>query len=332
VEDKMRLGIIGCGIITQEAHVPALLCMKGKIEVVALCNHSRQKAHIVRDLLGNPEIPIFLSWETMIQEQKNLDAVLIALPIMQNYSVSTACLDAGIAVLCEKPAGANADEAKKTLGYASSKKPLYMIGENFQFKPSVSKAIEIIESGKIGRLHSIQMCIFQFISVDNKFNKTQWRANNEYPGGYLMDGGVHSIHILQQIAGPVESVLGKTLCINPKLGTHDLGFAIFKHTGGVITSFNMALQNAGFTNTLKLFGTNGSLIVSDDEIKMISPEEEIQIFQIENEDTFYLEWQNFYHAFASGTSLSVQQEDVVRDVQVIEAILQSSKEGKEIIL
>ena len=60
----MKIGIIGCGIITQEAHVPALLRLKDSIEVVALCNHSKKKALIVRDLLGNPELPIFTSWET----------------------------------------------------------------------------------------------------------------------------------------------------------------------------------------------------------------------------------------------------------------------------
>lgn len=328
----MKIGIIGCGIITQEAHVPALLRLKDSIEVVALCNHSKKKALIVRDLLGNPELPIFTSWETMIQQQKDLDAVLIALPILLNYPVSKAYLNAGIAVLCEKPAGSNATEAKKTLELVSSEKPLYMIAENFHFKKSSIKAKEIIESGQIGSLHSIQMNVFSFMQVDSKFNTTQWRRHNEYLGGYLMDGGVHNVHALQQIAGPVKNVMGRTLSINPSLGTDDLGFAILKHESGVITSYNMALQHAGSEDTLKLFCTDGALVVQDDEIQMYSPEGKIQRIKIEEEDSFFLEWQDFYTAFSTNTKPSVSQEDVVRDVEVIEGILQSSKEGKDITI
>ena len=328
----MKIGIIGCGIITQEAHVPALLRLKDEIEVVALCNHSERKAFVVQELLGNPEIPVFTSWEVMIEEQKDLDAVLIALPITLNYPVSKACLEAGIAVLCEKPAGANAIEAEKTMEFIALDKPLYMIAENFHFKSSIIKAKEILESGKIGTIHSIQMNKFSFMQVDNKYNKTQWRCNNEYSGGYLMDGGIHNVHALQQIAGPVESVMGRTLCINPKLGTHDLGFAILKHTSGVVTSYNMALQNAGSVDKLEIFCTDGSLIVDDDEIKIISPVGEVQSIKIENEDSFFLEWQDFYNAFTGRSKVSVKQEDVLRDVRVIDSILRSSKEGKVITL
>lgn len=328
----MKLGIIGCGIITQEAHVPALLRLKDKIEVIALCNHSEGKALKVRDLLGNKDTPVFTSWERMIKEQKDLDAVLIALPILLNYPVSKACLDAGISVLCEKPAGANAEEAKKTWELITADKVIYMIAENNHFIPSISKAKELVESGKIGKLHSIQMNVFQFMKLDNKFNQTQWRCHNEYPGGYLMDGGVHNVHVLQQIAGPVENVMGRTLSINPKLGTHDLSFAILKHSNGVITSYNMALQNASVEDKLKIFGSAGSLIVDDEEIKFISSEGEIQVIKIEHEDSFYLEWQDFYNAFTGNMKSSVKQEDVVRDVMVVESILRSGKEGKEIFI
>lgn len=328
----MKIGIIGCGIITQDAHIPALMRLKKDIDVIAICNHSEGKAHIVRDLLGNKEIPVYTNWEIMIKEQRDLDAVLIALPIPLNYPVSKACLDAGIAVLCEKPAGANIIEAERTIEFISPDKPLYMIAENFQFLPYISKVKEILESEKVGKLHSIQMNNFFFMEVDSKFNKTQWRCNNEYPGGYLLDGGVHNIHVLEQIAGPVENVMGRTLSINPKLGTHDLGFALLKHTNGVVTSYNMALQNSNTNDKLKLFCTYGALIVDNEEIKIISSKGEEQIIKVDNEDTFYLEWQDFYNAYTGISKASVKQEDVIRDVRVVESILLSSKEGKEVII
>ncbi len=328
----MNIGIIGCGIITQEAHVPALLRLKEKIKVVALCNHSEDKAMRVKKLLALPELPIYKTWQEMIQNRSDLDAVLIALPITLNYEVSKACLEAGIAVLCEKPVAAESVQAEKTLQWKTPDTPLYMTGENFQFKRSTQEAIKIIKSGRIGKLHSIQMNIFRFTFVDNKYNKTLWRSNNEYPGGYLMDGGVHNIHTLQQIAGPIESVMAKTLSINPKLGTHDTGFAIFKHASGVTTSYTMALQHSAPAEKLKLFCTNGSLFVTDNEIIIMNEKGDVETITVENENTFYLEWLDFYTAFTTHSKASLSQEIVVRDVKVVEKMLESSKTGKEVFL
>ena len=63
----MKIGIIGCGIITQEAHVPALVELKDTIEVIALCNHSRPKAEHTAMLLGKPSLPIYSDWKEMFR-------------------------------------------------------------------------------------------------------------------------------------------------------------------------------------------------------------------------------------------------------------------------
>ncbi|MDC7245031.1 MAG: Gfo/Idh/MocA family oxidoreductase [Sphaerochaetaceae bacterium] len=328
----MNIGIIGCGIITQEAHIPALLRLQDKIKVRALCNHSEEKGKIVRNLLNDESLPIYSNWKEMIEKEKGLDAVLIALPIKLSYEVSKGCLDAGVAVLCEKPVGADTTEAHKTRTWASEKYPLYMTGENFHFKRATMKALKIIESGRIGTLHSIQMNVFKFMFDDNKYNKTLWRSNNRYPGGYLMDGGVHNVHTIQQFAGPVESVMAKTLSVNPRLGTHDTGFAILKHTGGILTSYNMAMQHEAPAEGIKLFGTKGSLIVKDDEIKVISPEGDVEVISVQDENTFYLEWLEFYNAYTAKTGSPIPQDMVINDVMIIEKMLESSDEGKEVYL
>ena len=55
----MKLGIIGCGIIMQEVHLPALKKLNDRIKVVALCNRSKPKAEKTAELLGNSALPLY---------------------------------------------------------------------------------------------------------------------------------------------------------------------------------------------------------------------------------------------------------------------------------
>jgi len=326
----MKIGIIGCGIITQEAHVPALVELKDIIEVTALCNHSRPKAEQTAMLLGKPSLPIYADWKQMFLAETELEAVLVALPIPMNYPVSRECIEAGLSVLCEKPAGINSAEAVKTLELNKPGGPVFMTAENYHYSPSVRKTVKLIQEGLIGTVHSIQWNVMQFMRVDNKFNKTVWRSHNEYPGGYVMDGGVHFVHAVQQIAGPVTRVYGRTRQINPGLGSSDMGFALMTHESGTVTSLNMGWQHAGPEAPLLIYGTRGSLVLRSNAIFHVAANGAETEIPLEAADTFTEEWKDFHRVVTTGTPPRMAQEEAVRDVRVIEAIVQSQIEGGEV--
>uniref|UniRef100_UPI002627E7A1 Gfo/Idh/MocA family protein n=1 Tax=Oceanispirochaeta sp. TaxID=2035350 RepID=UPI002627E7A1 len=187
-------------------------------------------------------------------------------------------------------------------------------------------------SGLIGSVHSLQWNVLQFMGVDNKFNQTLWRNQNEYPGGYVMDGGVHFVHGLQMIAGPVTSLVAKTKSVNPLLGTMDMGFALLTHASGVISSLNMGWQHGDEEEHLKVFGTEGTLIIKEKEILHLRTDGTQNTYALVETDTFLEEWKDFYSAIQGISSLDLVQRDVVRDVQIIEGIIRSADEGKEIFI
>ena len=164
------------------------------------------------------------------------------------------------------------EEAEKTLQLNRHDGPLFMTAENYQYHPGYLKLAELIEEGLIGRVHSMQWNILQFMPVDNKYNKTQWRSHNSYPGGYVLDGGVHFVHALQQLAGPVVTVYGKVGSINPLLGSADMGFALLTHASGVVSSLNMGWQHKIDEKSLKIFGTHGSLTLKETHILHLTEE------------------------------------------------------------
>ncbi len=328
----MKIGIIGCGIITREAHVPAILKMGDKIDVIALCNRSLPKAEKTAELLNDPTLPLYTSWHTMIEKEPDLEAVLVSLPIPLNYPVSRDCVAAGLNVLCEKPAGINGSEAELTLELNRDKGPYFMTAENFQFHPGMLKAVELIHDDLIGELHSLQWNVFQFMKVDNKFNQTEWRNHNAYPGGYVMDGGVHFIHALQMLAGPVISVIGKTGSINPRLGTMDMGFALLTHKSGAVSSLNMGWQHGSEKEPIKIFGRTGSLIIKETEVLHLDSEGTVTSCPVDEDDSFYGEWLDFYQVITDKKEPELSQQTAVRDVKVIEALIRSQEEGGEVFL
>lgn len=330
--DRIKLAIIGCGIITEEAHLPALLRLRDRIEIKAVCNRTLSKAENIAEKLSLPTETIWTDWEKMIKEVEDLDAVLIALPITMNHPVSKACCKAGLSVLCEKPAGMNKREAEDTAEFSSRYGVTYMTAENYNFEPRFIKAAQLVKQGVIGSLHSTSWNLLSFMNKDNKFNKTQWRANNKYPGGYVLDGGVHFVHALQMIAGPVKSVYAHTASIEKDLGTMDTAMTLIEHNNGVCSSLNMGWRSANDDNDLRLFGTKGSLIVRENIIEELPPDGKKIEHHFEQERSFYLQLVDFLDTIEHGTQSALPPQMPVDDVKAIMALIESGKTGKRVII
>ncbi|MDA3812286.1 MAG: Gfo/Idh/MocA family oxidoreductase [Spirochaetaceae bacterium] len=330
--NKIKIAIIGCGIITSEAHLPALKRLKNRLEVLAVCNRSEGKAMAVAKELDLPQSAVWTDWQKMIKEVNGLDAVLIALPITMNYPVSKACCEAGLSVICEKPAGKNVEEAEDTGFFTSKYNVTYLTAENYQYEPKFNKAAELVKKGTIGKLHSSNWNLLSFMDKNNKFNKTSWRAHNKYEGGYVLDGGVHFVHALQMIAGPVKSVFAHTASIEEDLGTMDSALTLLKHENNVISSLNMGWRSANDDGNLKLFGEKGTLIVKDDVIIELDENNEKKEHHFEKEDSFYLQWCDFLNALESGKPPLMPIGAPTRDVKVIMAVIESGKTGTEITI
>jgi len=324
---KIRLGLIGAGIIASESHAPALERLRDKLEVTAICNRSAAKAEALADRLGIPHKMIWQDWQRFISEAP-LDAVLVCLPIGMNYPVSETAARAGKHVLCEKPAGASLDEARASVGLGARYGVTYMVAEDCHYTPCFTKAAELVRQGAIGRLVSISWSPLGFMPVDNKYARTEWRIHHDYPGGYLLDGGVHNIHVLQMLAGPVASVKAEVRSVEPRLGELDHAFCLLNHDSGVLSSLNLSwrAKDRG-DNPLKAFGTEGSLIVEWERITKLDLEGKEEVIEVGAEDGFYLEQMDFHRAAVSGASPDCTPESTARDVAVALALLEAARSG-----
>ena len=108
---KLKVGIIGCGGIAFEKHMPGLAKLDG-VELIAFCNRTRSKVERAAAEFGIKESFIYQDYNELINNPE-VDLVHICTPNDTHAEISIAAMEAGKDVMVEKPMALNAEEAEK---------------------------------------------------------------------------------------------------------------------------------------------------------------------------------------------------------------------------
>src|SRR2546421_8495696 len=112
--NKLRIGIIGAGGIVRSRHLPALRGIEG-VEVIAVCNRSRESGAAVAREFAIPEV--MTDWRALVARD-NLQAIFVGTWPYTHAEMSIAALDAGKHVFCQARMARNLAEAREMLGAA----------------------------------------------------------------------------------------------------------------------------------------------------------------------------------------------------------------------
>lgn len=133
----LRVVVIGCGHIARQAHLPALLQLQqeGLVTVqVADADAGRARA-----LAEQFQVPHVADWTSVADE---LDAAVVCAPPGANADVAVSAVERGLHVLCEKPPGRSAAQARRMADAAAARPDLVdVVGFNRRFNPVVDAAI-----------------------------------------------------------------------------------------------------------------------------------------------------------------------------------------------
>ncbi len=289
---KARLGIIGTGIAARDLHLPALNSLRDKFEITCVCNHTEKKAREFSELAGN--VPWCLDYHDLLS-RSDVDAVDIVLPIHLNFKVTLDSLEAGKHVMLEKPIAASLSDAELMLTFPERFELVMMVAENFRYSPTFKKVREIIEAGRIGTPYSVFWDLMTTNDRDNKYTKTEWRINHRYPGGFVMDAGVHYIAALRDLFGEIKRGIAATRSVNPEIGKMDSMTFQFVFESGVNGVFNAYFSAQGVErNRLLVLGTAGSLVVEMGRI-VLKRKDRSEIEEVLDQDMGYRgEFEDFH--------------------------------------
>jgi predicted dehydrogenase len=193
---KLRWGIVGLGRISMDHFMPAVALSKtGRI--TALVSGHREKAEKQAAMYNVPS-PSIYSYDNYdeIAQNKEIDAVYIALPNQMHAEYTIRAAKAGKHVLCEKPMATSVADCNAMIAACEKHRVKLMIAYRCQYQPQHLKAIEIIRSGAIGQVQTIESA-FGF-----PIQAGEWRLNKKMAGGGpLMDVGIYSLNACRYLTG-----------------------------------------------------------------------------------------------------------------------------------
>jgi len=321
------LGFIGCGIAARELHWPALSRMEDKFRIVAVCNHTEPKARDFAAMVGG--VPYVLDYRELL-DNPGVEAVAVALPFHLNLEVTRAALERGRHVLVEKPLALNPGQAKEMAALAENHPGLVtMVAENFRYRPLYRRVRELLDGGAVGTPYFVIWNYFFFVDPEkNQYAQTPWRKEERYPGGFIVDAGVHSIAALRGFLGEILRGRGMTCGVTPQLGRLDTFSFQFETAGGVQGILNLFYSVKGLrANAIHLFGDGGTIVVERDHL-VLKREEMPDVREDHPDDMGYTaEYRNFFDAIRSGAEVISTFAEARTDLEIIMRGLEAAERG-----
>ena len=207
----MKVAIIGCGNIANNAHIPAYM-KNPEAEIVYFCDILPERAKAAVEKYGCGKA--ITDYKEALADSE-IEAVSVCTPNNVHAPIAIDALRAGKNVLCEKPAARTYAEALEMQKAQHESGKVLNIGVVNRFNDSVNRIKEYIDSGKLGEIYHVYISFRSHRSIPGLGGDFTTKA--VAGGGALIDWGVHFLDIVMYCCGDPKplTVTGETFC---KLG------------------------------------------------------------------------------------------------------------------
>ena len=227
---KYNWGIIGAGNIAGKFAEDLKLLPQARLK--AISSRSADRACAFAKKYKIPQW--YDSWDA-IAADPDLDIVYVATHHPFHFQNTLSCLEAGKAVICEKPITMNRRELDILARIARKNKVFLMEAIWSRFLPSTRKVLEVRKSGELGQLTSVDADFgfrFEFDPGHRLFDPAKG-------GGALLDIGIYPVFISQLMAGPPAKI--KATARFALTGVDHSCNMIFEHGNEVVSSLSCTL-------------------------------------------------------------------------------------------
>jgi predicted dehydrogenase len=327
---KVAWGVLGVANIGVKKVIPAM--QRGEwCQMAAIASRDLSRAKEAAKELGIGKA--YGSYEELLADPE-IEAIYNPLPNHLHVPWSIKAAEAGKHVLCEKPISLTVPEANSLL--QTRDRTGVKIQEAFMVRthPQWLKAIDLVQSGKIGDLRSISG-YFSYFNRDPK----NIRNILEYGGGAVMDIGCYLIYTARLIFGEEPTRVLGIVEKDPEMQTDILTSGILHFPSGQ-SIFTCSTQVAPYQR-VQIIGTEGRIEV---EIPFNAPPDKpcriflddgkdlsgrsAEIIEFEVCDQYTIQGDLFSKSIREGTELAVPLEGSIRNMAVIDAVFRSAESGK----
>ncbi|MDR0463551.1 MAG: Gfo/Idh/MocA family oxidoreductase [Treponema sp.] len=258
--DKVRLGVIGAGVIGT-AHIKTILAKHAPdIKLTAAAESSPEKREEISALIGNG-YQIFETADELI-EKGRIDAVLIAVPHYQHPEIAVKAFEKGLHVLCEKPAGVYTKQVREMNEAAAKSGKVFAMMFNQRTNARYRKVRELVTGGSLGAIMRTSWIITNWFRTQAYYSCGGWRGTwNGEGGGVLLNQCPHQLDLFQWICGMPDKV--RAFCHNGKwhnIEVEDDVTAYLEYPNGATGTFITSTGEAPGTNRLEISLEKGKIV------------------------------------------------------------------------
>src|SRR5215218_5133354 len=261
--EKLRFGILGCGVIGPH-HARAIAGLQSA-ELVAVADVVPELAEKLAGEYGCSPYP---SLEEMLSSV-DLDAICVCTPSGMHVEDAITALEAGKDVVIEKPVDVTLKAADRLLEVQRATGGKVAVVSQHRFDAATQAVHEAVGRGEFGRLTSGSAEVRWWRS-QSYYDSGGWRGTWELDGGgVLINQAIHSIDLLQWLMGPVVEVTAYTgLLAHERIEVEDTAVTILTFSGGALgTIVATTAAYPGLTTTIAVHGDKGSAIIDNDDLK-----------------------------------------------------------------
>ncbi|MBQ8881971.1 MAG: Gfo/Idh/MocA family oxidoreductase [Clostridia bacterium] len=217
----VKIGVIGCGGIANNKHMPAYSANK-RAELVAFCDIVEERAIKANEKFGNENTKYYTDYKELLKD-KSIDAVLVLTHNAEHCRITVDALNAGKHVLCEKPMAMNYEEAKKMIEARDKSGKILTIGYQNRFRPDSMYLKKLADEDTFGDIYYAEATAVRRRGVPT------WGVfieEEKQGGGPLIDIGTHALDLTLFVMNNYEPAycVGKTFHkLNKQTNTGNMG-------------------------------------------------------------------------------------------------------------
>jgi len=242
--DVVRYGLIGTGMMGIE-HVLNLR-LHDDAQLVAAADPHETSRKWARDTAG-PDVALYDDPRAMLARE-SLDAVVVATPNHTHAAVLEDVLGTDLHVLVEKPLCTTLDDCRRVEARAAAHPGVFMVGMEYRYMPPVTRLVEEVHGGSVGRLRMIAIREHRFPFLPKVGDWNRFARNT---GGTLVEKCCHFFDLMCLIARsePVRVYASGAMDVNHRDERYDgetpdiidNAFAIVDFADGVRASLDLCM-------------------------------------------------------------------------------------------
>ena len=250
------VGLAGFGSAGRGIHAPLL--QEAGMTIAAVSTADPQRAQHVHDDVPGARVVADLD---ALLGVSGLDLIVLATPSGLHAGQARQCIDAGIAVVVDKPLATDATRAFGVVDAARAAGVAMTIFQNRRFDAEHVAARETVQSGRLGEVFRHEFRWERWRPMP----KDRWRENASAAegGGILLDLHSHMVDAAVDLFGPIDMVYAEIAARTT--ASEDDAFLACRHTSGVMSHLGATSLSAAPGPRVRILGRRGAFVLNEFE-------------------------------------------------------------------